>query len=68
MVNSSQVGDSFKQILLSRDIQPGDEPSYQICKLLYEFHPVCKKMVDLAPKFYPLVSSLLAFGFPCRAV
>ena len=33
-INSSQVGDSFKQILLSSDIQPGDEPSYQICKLL----------------------------------
>jgi putative transposase len=23
---------------------------------------------DLAPKFYPFVSSLLAFGLPCRAV
>jgi hypothetical protein len=23
---------------------------------------------DLAPKFYPSVSSLLAVGFPCRAV
>jgi hypothetical protein len=23
---------------------------------------------DLAPKFYPIVSSLLAFGLPCRAV
>jgi hypothetical protein len=23
---------------------------------------------DLAPKFYPIVSSLLAFGLPCWAV
>src|SRR3984893_3588762 len=35
-----------REILLSGDIQPGDEPSYQICKLLYEAHPVAKKMVD----------------------
>jgi hypothetical protein len=26
------------------------------------------KGADLAPKFYPIVSSLLAFGLPCWAV
>jgi hypothetical protein len=43
---SSQVGNSLREILLSGDIQPGDEPSYQVCKLLYEYHPIGKKMVD----------------------
>ena len=32
------------------------------------FHNLPTYAADLAPKFYPLVSSLLAFGLPCRAV
>lgn len=46
VINSSRIGDAFREILLGSDIQPGDEPSYQLCKLLYEVHPVAKKMVD----------------------
>jgi hypothetical protein len=46
-INSSQQGSSFKEILLAADIEPGDEPSYQLCKLLYEYHPIGKKMVDV---------------------
>jgi hypothetical protein len=30
--------------------------------------PDAWKAGDLAPKFYPIVSSLLAVGLPCRAV
>jgi hypothetical protein len=45
-VNSSEVGNAIQEILLSNDIQPGEEPSYNICKLLYLYHPIAKKMVD----------------------
>jgi hypothetical protein len=45
-INSSKTGDSFNEILMSGDIQPGDDVSYNVCKLIYEFHPVGKKMVD----------------------
>lgn len=34
------------EILLSDDIQPGSAPSYQLCKLIYLFHPLGGKMVD----------------------
>jgi hypothetical protein len=31
---------------LEGDICPGEDPSYELCKLIYEFHPIGKKMVD----------------------
>jgi hypothetical protein len=45
-INSSVIGNKFKDILLCDDIEPGSEPSYEICKLIYEYHPIGKKMVD----------------------
>jgi len=36
----------FYQILMTNSLTPGDEPSYQICKLLYLFHPLGKKVID----------------------
>ncbi len=36
----------LNQVLLCREIVPGDEPSYEVCKIIYEFHPIGKKMVD----------------------
>ena len=44
--NSSAVTSKLKEILLCDDIEPGSEPSYATCKLLYEYHPIGKKMVD----------------------
>jgi hypothetical protein len=40
-------------------------------KVYLDRHPRAVKIVelgDLAPKFYPVVSSLLAVGLPCLAV
>ena len=37
---------ALTSILMADDIQPGAAPSYQLCKLLYAFHPIGKKMVD----------------------
>lgn len=28
------------------DLQPGDAPSYQLCKVIYSYHPLGAKMVD----------------------
>jgi len=44
--NSSSVGSKLKEILLCDDIEPGSEPSYSTAKLIYEYHPIGKKMVD----------------------
>lgn len=42
----STVGTPLMQLLSADSIQPGSEPSYQLCKLIYLFHPLGKKMVD----------------------
>lgn len=34
------------QILMADDIQPGDSPSYELCKTILAFHPIGAKMVD----------------------
>lgn len=44
--NGSVIGSKLKDILLCDDIEPGSEPSYETAKLIYEYHPIGKKMVD----------------------
>ena len=44
--NGSVIGSKLKEILLCDDIEPGSEPSYATAKLIYEYHPIGKKMVD----------------------
>lgn len=33
-------------MLMAEDILPGDSPSYELCKLIYAYHPLGGKMVD----------------------
>ena len=34
------------QMLMGEDIQPGTEPSYQLCKTIYIYHPLGGKMAE----------------------
>lgn len=45
-IAGSAVGNALQSILEFQDIQPGDEPSYQMCKTLYLHHVLGKKLVD----------------------
>ena len=45
-INGSGFGNQLNAILMAPDIQPGDEPSYQLCKLLYTNHPLGAKIVE----------------------
>lgn len=40
------LGNALISVLEGQDIQPGDDPSYQLCKTLYLYHPLGKKLVD----------------------
>ena len=40
------LGTALTQILMADDIQPGSDVSYELCKLIYLYHPLGKKMVD----------------------
>lgn len=45
-LNGSSLGNELDQLLTCADIVPGDQPSYQICKTIYAWHPLGAKMVD----------------------
>lgn len=45
-INSSSLGSSLKDLLVSGDIEPGSDVSYQLCKTIYLYHPLGQKMVD----------------------
>ena len=45
-ITGSSVGNAIQQLLMTDEIVPGTEVSYQICKTIYAYHPLGKKMVD----------------------
>jgi hypothetical protein len=45
-VVGSAMGNELQAILASKDIVPGDTPSYQLCKTLYLYHPLGAKMAE----------------------
>lgn len=45
-VSGSSLGTALMEILTADDILPGAEPSYQLCKLIYLYHPLGAKMVE----------------------
>ena len=45
-VNGSRLGTSLQSMLEADEIVPGAEPSYELCKIIYSFHPLGAKMVD----------------------
>lgn len=45
-IAGSNVGSALYNLLMSEDITPGDQPSYELCKLIYVSHPLGGKIVD----------------------
>ena len=45
-VNGVGIGTALTNLLMSDDIEPGSEVSYQLCKEIYTNHPLGKKLVD----------------------
>lgn len=45
-VQSSQIGQSLMSLLTAQDIQPGSSPSYELCKVIYLYHPLGQKMAE----------------------
>lgn len=43
-LTSSKVGASLLEIMNADEIEPGSDPSYQLCKLIYAYHPIGAKM------------------------
>jgi hypothetical protein len=45
-INGSSLGNQLSDLLQAEDIQPGDDPSYQLCKTIYLYHPLGAKMAE----------------------
>jgi hypothetical protein len=45
-LSGSNLGNSLQTLLMADDLQAGDEPSYQLCKTIYVFHPLGLKMAE----------------------
>lgn len=45
-IGASSLSSDLMYLLQAQDIEPGSEPSYQLCKTIYVAHPMGKKMVD----------------------
>lgn len=46
IVLQGRVGSALSRILLAEALTPGDQPSYELAKLLYAFHPLGAKMAE----------------------
>lgn len=44
--NTSNLGSALQSLLISDEIVPGSAPSYELAKVIYEWHPLGGKMAD----------------------
>lgn len=42
----ANIGSALMELLMSPDLAPGDQPSYQICKTILAYHPLGAKICD----------------------
>ena len=42
----ASLGNTLSDLLLAPDIEPGADPSYQLCKAIYLYHPLGRKMAE----------------------
>jgi hypothetical protein len=40
------LGNNLQGLMMAQDIVPGDQPSYQLCKIIATYHPLGKKLSD----------------------
>ena len=45
-IQGSGLGNALNELLTAPDIVPGDQPSYQLCKIVYLYHPLGAKMAE----------------------
>lgn len=45
-LTGSRLNSSLYDLLMAEDLVPGSDPSYQLCKQIYAYHPLGGKIVD----------------------
>src|ERR1039457_5387589 len=49
-INGAGVGNALMDLLCADDISPGDEPSYSVCKTIFSYHTLGRKMTEAPVK------------------
>lgn len=45
-ITGSPIGTALQQLLMGDDIVPGSDISYELCKIIYLYHPLGRKMAE----------------------
>ena len=45
-ISGSNLPTPLQAIMAAENVQPGTAPSYELCKMLYEFHPLAGKIIE----------------------
>lgn len=45
-INGSKIGSALQSLLEADEIVPGAAPSYELCKIIYSYHPLGVRMTD----------------------
>ena len=62
-INSTALPTELMQILEWQNVQPGSAPSYQLCKLLWEYHPLAGKIIEKPIRL--ALSKVRKIDIPC---
>jgi hypothetical protein len=66
---TTSLGSGLLDILMCDELQPGDAPSYQLCKSIYLYHPLGQKMTESpVKKAQSQARELTVQGAPDRIV
>lgn len=45
-INGTGLSSQLMQFLMTDDLEPGSNAGYQLCKIIYEYHPLASKIID----------------------
>lgn len=45
-LNTTGIGSQLMDLMMANDIEPGTNAGYQLCKLLWEYHPLASKIIE----------------------
>ena len=63
-ITGSNLGNALQSLLLADDIVPGSDPSYQLAKTIYLYHPLGAKLTELPIKMAQSQPRTIAIPIP----
>lgn len=61
-VIGSNLGTNLSSLLTAADIEPGSTPGYQLCKVIFTYHPIGQKMAEAPIKLAQYLPREISIG------